>query len=826
MYEIIIFICSIIFKNSFQYVYSCKYPLTKRLNNGNHLLICSTEIYFLDSNYENIINQLNTSNCESSCVISIAFTQFLKEDNSYVVIFRNGINYIFSEDGLLLSNISIPLNNTGKIYSLIAYGHSNQNFYYALIFTESTNIIFDTYEFSSSSNKITFKNSSSYNTLNNFDVEISCQLMNYSNNNIITCFYGYNYYFICNNFDPFNNFQSILNVNSTSVSYTYYKEGYSKSEVMTDFRNKAICCIIIDHYYICIGYDINTNVLTNNNYHVESYNYGPYLIFMIKYFPETNEFLAGCFGDFRENRNFYYTRYTQNFETSSGMTIINGIIPNNCSSPNNIDFIYSSDKNKYSILTSESNNYCSLITLNNININLNCTHYYNYEHTNCLDNIPDGYYLNDSNLKTLDKCHLSCKTCDKKETLNSTNCKSCFDNKYLEFGNCVSQCDKGTFLDPNDNTIVRCKCNTLTKCEYCSLESIELDLCITCNKDLGYYQIYNDSNNIIINNDESFIDCYKEPDYFYLDNDTFNYIPCYETCKKCYGKGDKNNNNCIECIFNYKFLKDSYVNETNCYNICDYYYYFDEENKYQCTKENKCPDNYYLIRNKSKCVDDCKNDNLYKYEYNNECYMDLPLSTLPISTLPISTLPESTLSKTTLPISALPISTFTLSTLPISTLVISTLLISTSILESDISSNNLITSINKDIDMEICPEEYPYFNIKTNMCIKDCNINDFLNSDCSTDNENDETVENNLDKIKDAISEHLIDDLLDDILKGGEDKTINEKNTKYQLSSSSNQNNNEYKDISNIKLGVIQIFNQIINNIYFYSVAPVYLFIK
>ena len=304
MYEIIIFICFIFFKNSFQYISSCKYPLTKRLNNGNHLLICSTEIYFLDSNYENILNQLNTSNCESSCVISIAFTQFLKEDNSYVVIFKKGINYIFSEEGLLLSNISIPLNSTGKIYSLVAYGHSNQNFYYALIFTESTNIIFDTYEFSSSSNMITFKNSSSYNTLNNFDVEISCQLMNYSNNNIITCFFGYNYDFICTNFDPFNNFRTILNLNSTSVSYSNNKEGYTKSEVMTDFRNKAICCIIIDLFYICIGYDINTNVLTNNNYHIESYNNGPYLIFMIKYFPETNEFFFFFFGDFMERKEF------------------------------------------------------------------------------------------------------------------------------------------------------------------------------------------------------------------------------------------------------------------------------------------------------------------------------------------------------------------------------------------------------------------------------------------------------------------------------------------------------------------------------------------
>ena len=168
-------------------------------------MICSTEIYFLDSNHENIINQLNTSKCESSCVISIAYTQFLKEDNNYVVILKNGLNYIFSEDGLLLSNITISLNSTGKIYSLVAYGHSNKNYYYALIFTESTNIIFDTYEFSSNSNKISFKNSSFYDTLNNFTIEISCQLMNYSNNKAITCFYGYNNVFKCSNFDPFNN---------------------------------------------------------------------------------------------------------------------------------------------------------------------------------------------------------------------------------------------------------------------------------------------------------------------------------------------------------------------------------------------------------------------------------------------------------------------------------------------------------------------------------------------------------------------------------------------------------------------------------------------
>ena len=512
---------------------------------------------------------------------------------------------------------------------------------------------------------------------------------------------------------------------------------------------------------------------------------------MIKYFPETNEFLAGCFGDFNENRNFYYTRYTEKFETSSRMTIIDNIISNNCGSPNNIDFIYSSYNNKYSILTSESNNCCSLITINQTNIDLNCFHYFNYEKTNCLDCIPDGYFLNDSNLKTLDKCYPYCKTCDKKETENNNNCNSCIDNKYLDLGNCVSECDKGTFIDPNDNSIIRCKCNNLTKCEFCTPESINLNLCLTCNKDLGYYPICNDSKyfniNIYTNNtDELFIDCYKEPDNYFLDNYTSSYMPCYKTCKKCYGKGDEQYNNCLECQINYTFLNES-KNDTNCYDKCTFYYYFDnEKNKHHCTTENKCPENYpFIIRNKSKCIDDCKKDNIYTFAFNNECYIEGP--SINIYTDVITEIYQTeypSINKETEIITEI--------------------------------SQTEYPSINKDINMEICPKEFPYLNKETNTCIKECNANDFLTFKCSTDNENDEIKENNLIKIKNAISGHEIDDLLDGILVGGEDVTIYDKNTKYQLTSSSNQNENinEYKDISVIKLGECEnVLKQVYKNI-------------
>ena len=49
---------------------------------------------------------------------------------------------------------------------------------------------------------------------------------------------------------------------------------------------------------------------------------------------------------------------------------------------------------------------------------------------------------------------------------------------------------------------------------------------------------------------------------------------------------------------------------------------------HNCTLERKCPEEYNkLIPNKSKCIDKCKNDNTYKYEFNNTCYLSCPEGT-------------------------------------------------------------------------------------------------------------------------------------------------------------------------------------------------------
>ena len=183
-----------------------------------------------------------------------------------------------------------------------------------------------------------------------------------------------------------------------------------------------------------------------------------------------------------------------------------------------------------------------------------CDYYYDYNHSSCLYEIPDGFYLNDSTLKTIDKCDIRCK-----------------------------------------------KCN---------LESTLKDLCISCNIENYYYPKINDDKN-----EDLFIGCYyREIEGFYLDNDNSILKPCYSNCKKCTEYGNIFDNKCTECYSNYT------LNNTNCYQICEYYYYFDSSNLYHCTYNNSCPNEYNkLIRDKNQCIDQCQNDDKYIYEYQNIC---------------------------------------------------------------------------------------------------------------------------------------------------------------------------------------------------------------
>ena len=85
-----------------------------------------------------------------------------------------------------------------------------------------------------------------------------------------------------------------------------------------------------------------------------------------------------------------------------------------------------------------------------------------------------------------------------------------------------------------------------------------------------------------------YINCIELPDNLFCNyehSDIISIVPdgYYLNIKACNIKGDEQDNKCLECIFNYRFIKE-YGYENNCYEECPYYY-FDDLNKFHCTKD-------------------------------------------------------------------------------------------------------------------------------------------------------------------------------------------------------------------------------------------------
>jgi hypothetical protein len=233
--------------------------------------------------------------------------------------------------------------------------------------------------------------------------------------------------------------------------------------------------------------------------------------------------------------------------------------------------------------------------------------YYNINKTECFKNIPEGYYIYDEEEKIIDKCHQNCKTCNKKGDEDKNNCTTCKKDYFFEEGNCVKACRYNSYNDDNGNKI--CTCSSNIKCKECSEESIKSDLCISCNNEGGFYQNYYEDIY-----DDKFKDCYPNITGYYLFENQF--FSCFITCHSCSKGGNDLDHNCEECLSDYTFINET-DKKSNCYKKCNNYYYFDEFNQYKCTDIEKCPLSHSkFIAEKRKCIDECINDDTYKYEYN------------------------------------------------------------------------------------------------------------------------------------------------------------------------------------------------------------------
>ena len=340
----------------------------------------------------------------------------------------------------------------------------------------------------------------------------------------------------------------------------------------------------------------------------------------------------------------------------------------------------------------------------------------------------------------------------KSATLNCTNnyCinqiegDNCFSVNYKYKYNDIfyENCPDGTYN--NDFNCFDCD----EKCSSCSKESIEHNLCLSCNNSNKYYGKYN-----IFYQNPSFKDCFKSPKGFYLDPIDSLYKTCYNSCSSCDKNGIEEKHNCVECKQDYKFeLKlNSYF---NCYSQCPYYYYiednYDDYTKYKCTSNLECPDNYNkLIQNLSKCIDKCENENNYKYEYKNQCFNDCPEGTI---------------------------------------------------------KNNISESNQKYFYKPICDMEEPFEIIKEQNCVKYCTIEELNNNMCifnfksnNKSNSNEDILIKNLEKY------FTSEDYNTSKIEQGEEEIYQEDSFTITFTSSENQKNIINNNMTNIDLGQCEI---------------------
>ena len=226
------------------------------------------------------------------------------------------------------------------------------------------------------------------------------------------------------------------------------------------YNNNCIKCI--SNYSLVEG----TNNCNSINLMIEGY-----------YLDEESNIFKKCYETCKICSNGpIYNNYTLEISDSNCDICIDNyykiINTNNCIHKDNIPLGFYFDKNKGLFFNCYKNCMtCDQYKNSTINANclscdeksifyeyshncLNCAlrdKYVNYHQYDCTDSIPDGYYLTNNEIRTLDKCYITCKHCSERGNVTDHKCTECSNAYPYNFNNgqkCLDSCsEENLFLD-------------------------------------------------------------------------------------------------------------------------------------------------------------------------------------------------------------------------------------------------------------------------------------------------------------------------------------------------------------------------------------------
>ena len=591
------------------------YTHTLSLSNGNIFIIHKNGVNVYNYNFTiklydfdfggNLLIPSETDNDLTSIIQS-------KDDiNKYVIAIINNIIYVFTSKGqyyfhfshTLLSDFST--NVLYKYYSFLYYKYNDNTYYYILSFINNDNAIklieFEIY-MNNHSYKITRERA--YQISDNISDTVSCQIINKNSTKMLGCFYLITTYYkiTVSLFDIEDNFQI---KDSENITFIIQGNHHLIKSVMGKEEGKVLVNIMNSEMPTSgwFGFDFNSFQYQDNiGYSIECLQ-GTKLI-NLYYFEYVEQYVLSCYKN--EAISFGIINYTEDIKYLS-CTKINQITYKNCTDFINFDIIFLIYEGKFNIV---KNFICSETTTQIYNFPSILIDLTKYEKPS---DDPDNEYLFSEVEKTFPISTIPSPITS--SIINPTTSPILSPSTFPLISTILT-------VIPSTTNKIETKNKCKLKCLECDENSSILDLCIKCNTDNKFYPS--------IAYGLNYLECFNEetkPTNYFFNQISEYYEPCHSNCKTCLYQGNGEINNCTSCKNNYIFRPDK-KDTSNCVIKCEYYYYV-LFNNYFCTNNNQCPvDSPLLIRDKGRCIDNCYNDDDYKYQFNYECYKECPEETI------------------------------------------------------------------------------------------------------------------------------------------------------------------------------------------------------